>query len=316
MAHHNRGPKNKYQSEMSFKKIRGIIPPMVTPLLEDNVLDRDGAVRIVEHMIKGGVHAIFLLGTTGEAQSIPSELRYEFVELVCRQVAGRVPVLVAITDTSIDDSLKLAGFAKAQGAAGVVAAAPYYFPMSQEELVCYFSALADRSPLPVYLYNMPSHVKAFLEVPTVVKLAAHPNIAGLKDSSANMNYFRTLYHHLGGREDFALYVGPEELTGECVLMGADGGINGGANMFPELYVSMFNAAEKCDIDKVREIQKRIMAVSTTIYTVGSGSSSYLRGLKCALSQLGLCNGHLALPYRDFDEEHKAKVAMALKNLGC
>ena len=301
---------------MAFSKIRGIIPPMVTPLLSDDTLDREGAVRIADHMIEGGVHALFLLGTTGESQSIPSSLRYEFVELVCRHVAGRVPILVAVTDTSIDDSLALARFAAQQGAAGVVAAAPYYFPMSQQELVDYFSALADRSPLPVYLYNMPSHVKAFLEVPTVVKLASHPNIAGLKDSSANMNYFRTLYHHLGGRDDFALYVGPEELTGECVLMGADGGINGGANMFPELYVAMFNAAEARDIDRVRELQKRIMDVSTSIYTVGTGSSSYLRGLKCALSQLGLCSGYLALPYREFDAEGKAAVAQALKALGC
>ena len=300
---------------MGFKKIRGIIPPMVTPLLSGDVLDKEGAARIVEHMIGGGVHAIFLLGTTGEAQSISMALRYEFVELVCKLVAGRVPVLVAVSDTSIDESVKFAAFAKEQGAAGVVATPPYYYPMSQSDVIVYFTALADRSPLPVYLYNMPSHVKVFLEAPTVAKLADHPNIAGLKDSSANMTYFRTLYALVGGREDFALYVGPEELTGECILMGADGGVNGGANMFPEIYVSMFDAAEKQDIAKVREIQKEIMAVSTSIYTLGGGPSSYLCGLKCSLELLGLCSGIPALPYTAFDEEKKAKVRAALVSLG-
>ena len=114
----------------------------------------------------------------------------------------------------------------------VVAAAPYYFAPSQQELIEYYTALADALPLPLFLYNMPSHVKVFLEPATVKTLAEHPNIVGLKDSSANMTYFQTLLYHLGDREDFALYVGPEELTGESVVMGADGGVNGGANIFP------------------------------------------------------------------------------------
>lgn len=300
---------------METKKIRGIIPPMVTPLKGNNELDNEGIVNLVERMIEGGVHGLFLLGTTGEAQSLTYELRREFVKEVCGKVAGRVPVLVGITDTSFDESVRMAEFAKGNGAAGVVAAAPYYSPLSQVELYEYFMALADASPLPLYLYNMPSHVKAFLEVQTVLKLARHPNIVGLKDSSANMNYFRTLYHHLGGRDDFALYVGPEELTGECILMGADGGINGGANLFPEIYVEMFNAAEAGDLKKVRELQERIMEISTSLYTIGKYGSSYLKGVKCALSLLGICNGYLAWPYREFEPSERVLIRKALINLG-
>lgn len=153
---------------METKKIRGIIPPMVTPLKGNNELDNEGIVNLVERMIEGGVHGLFLLGTTGEAQSLTYELRREFVKEVCGKVAGRIPVLVAITDTSFDESVRMAEFAKGNGAAGVVAAAPYYSPLSQVELYEYFMALADASPLPLYLYNMPSHVKAFLEVQTVL----------------------------------------------------------------------------------------------------------------------------------------------------
>ena len=295
--------------------IKGIIPPMITPLKGDDELDLEGTSRLVEHMLAGGVHALFLLGTTGEAQSLTYRLRYEFVERVCRQVAGRVPVLVGVTDTSLDESVRLAEHAAKCGAVGVVAAAPYYFAPSQQELIEYYTALADRLPLPLYLYNMPSHVKVFLEPATVKTLADHPNIVGLKDSSANMTYFQTLIYHLGDRDDFALYVGPEELTGECVLMGADGGVNGGANLFPELYVAMYDAACKHDIARVRELQRRIMQISTSIYTVGKYGSSYLKGVKCALSLMGICDDYLSYPYRKFRTEERNRIRQALEALG-
>ena len=158
---------------------------------------------------------------------------------------------------------------------------------SQQELIEYYTALADALPLPLFLYNMPSHVKVFLEPATVKTLAEHPNIVGLKDSSANMTYFQTLLYHLGDREDFALYVGPEELTGESVVMGADGGVNGGANIFPELYVQMYYAACNRDVNTMRALQRKIMQISTSLYTVGKYGSSYLKGVKCSLA-----DGHL------------------------
>ncbi len=142
-------------------KLQGIISPMITPLKGDDELDREGTVRLTEHLVAGGVHAIFLLGTTGEAQSLTYRLRYEFVELVCRQVAGRIPVLVGVTDTAFIESVRLAEHAAKCGAVGVVAAPPYYFAPSQQELIEYYTALADPLPLPLYLYNMPSHVKVF-----------------------------------------------------------------------------------------------------------------------------------------------------------
>ena len=300
---------------MNIPKLRGIIPPMITPLNANDELDREGTVRLTEHILAGGVHALFLLGTTGEAQSLTYRLRYEFVELVCSQVAGRVPVLVGVTDTSFDESLKLASHAATCGAVGVVAAPPYYFAPAQQELIEYYTALADKIPLPLYLYNMPSHVKVFLDPSTVNILADHPNIVGLKDSSANMTYFQTLLYLLGERDDFSLYVGPEELTGECVLMGADGGVNGGANIFPELYVGMYNAACAHDIVGLRTLQRRVMQISTSIYTVGKYGSSYLKGVKCALSLLGVCNDYLSYPYRKFRAEERIRIRRALEALG-
>lgn len=295
--------------------VRGIVPPMITPMKDNNTLDAEGVRRLVEHMIAGGVHGIFILGTTGEAQSLSYPLRYELTDLVCTQVAGRVPVLVGITDTSLEESLRLARKAADCGAAAVVSAPPYYFAPSQQELIEYYTALADALPLPLYLYNMPSHVKVFLEPATVKTLAEHPNIVGLKDSSANMTYFQTLLYHLGDREDFALYVGPEELTGESVVMGADGGVNGGANIFPELYVQMYYAACNRDVNTMRALQRKIMQISTSLYTVGKYGSSYLKGVKCSLSLMGICDDYMSYPYRRFRTEERARIRKALETLG-
>ncbi|MCC8034999.1 MAG: dihydrodipicolinate synthase family protein [Rikenellaceae bacterium] len=297
-----------------MKKIQGIIPPMVTPLSDDDTIDREGTVKLVEHLIAGGVSGLFILGTTGEAQSLSYKCRYDFGKLVCRQVAGRVPVLVGITDTAMGESLHLAELARENGACGVVAAPPYYFAPSQRELVEYYTALADRVCLPLYLYNMPTHVKVSFDPQTVATLSLHPNIVGLKDSSSNMTYFQTVRHTIPQGPDFALYVGPEELTGEAVLMGADGGINGGANMFPELYVEMYRAASAGDMACVRRLQSRIMEISTSLYTIGQWGSSYLKGVKCALSLMGICSDHLSLPYRSFRRTERLKVRDALLRL--
>ena len=251
-----------------FSRLKGIIPPMVTPLVDNNTLDRGGTVRLVEHMIAGGVHGIFILGTTGEAQSLAYHLRYELTELVCSTVAGRVPVLVGVTDTSLEESLRLAHKAAECGAAAVVAAPPYYFAPSQPELTMYYKALADALPLPLCLYNMPVHVKVSLEPATVKELAGHPNIIGLKDSSSNMVYFQTLLYELSDRSDFALFMGPEQLTAESVMLGAAGGVNGGANVFPELYVALYEAAAANDLERVKALQHHVMAVAASLYTIG------------------------------------------------
>ena len=294
--------------------LQGIIPPMVTPLTDNDTLDRDGTVRLVEYLIAGGVHGIFILGTTGEAQSLACHLRHELTELVCATVAGRIPVLVGITDTSLEESLRLARKAAECGAAGVVAAPPYYYAPSQPELLDYYRALADALPLPLYLYNMPVHVKVTLEPQTLRRLAAHPNIVGLKDSSSDMVYFQTLLYLLGDQPGFALFLGPEQLTAEGVMLGAAGGVNGGANVFPRLYVALYEAALAHDLERVKSLQYRVMAVCTSLYTVGRYASSAIKGIKCALWLKGICNDYLPYPHRRFLASERAQVRAVVDRL--
>ena len=116
---------------------------------------------------------------------------------------------------------------------------------------------------------------------------------------------------MSDRHDFSMLVGPEEVTGESVLMGGNGGINGGANMFPELYVKLYNAAKEHNFEELYRIQKIIMQISATIYTIGKYGSSYLKGLKCALSLLGICNDFVAAPFNHFEKVEREQVRKAL-----
>lgn len=291
----------------------GIIPPMVTPLLSDNLsLDLEGVKHLVEHLVSGGVHGIFILGTTGESTSLSYKTREQLIVESCKAVNGRVPVFVGITDTSIEESVNLASIAQNAGAAAVVAAPPYYYGLGQEELFKYYWSLADQVSLPLFWYNMPSHTKINIDVKTVVRLSEHPNIIGLKDSSANAVYFQSLCYLL--KTNFSLLVGPEEITAETVLMGGNGGVNGGANLFPKLYVALYEAAIAKDFARIEELQNLVMEISTRIYTVGSYGSSYLKGLKGALSALGIINGNIAPPFTTFDEKEMTKVIANIKDI--
>ena len=281
------------------KPLRGIIVPMVTPLLERDTLDVAGLERLIEHIIAGGVHGLFVLGTTGEAPSISYTRRFELIERVCTQVQRRVPVLVGITDTSFVESVKIACKAKEAGAQAVVLAPPYYFPAGQPELLEYLQHLTPELPLQLFLYNMPSYTKQNFHAETVLAAADLPDIIGLKDSSGDMVCFHQLQSLLKNHADFSLLVGNEELLAHTVLLGAHGGVCGGANLVPKLYVDLYNAAYSSDLPAVESLHKKVIQISTTIYKVGKYGSSYLKGLKCALSCMGICSDFLAEPFHRF-----------------
>lgn len=300
---------------MVQREWRGIFPPMVTPLLGRDQLDVEGLERLVEHILAGGVHGLFVLGSTGEAPGLSHRLQKELVERTSKLVAGRVPLLVGITDTSFTDSVVLAQHAAGQGADAVVLAPPYYFPADQPELTEYIRHLVPELPLPLFLYNMPSYTKLSFEPETVRELAGLDGVAGLKDSSGSMAYFHRLQHLLRDRPDFALLVGPEELLGEAVLLGAHGGICGGANLWPRLYVDLYAAAARRDDARVAELHGKVMELADGVYQVGRHPSSYLKGLKCALGCLGICSDFMAEPFHKFRAEEREKVRASLQELG-
>ena len=139
--------------------LKGIIPPMITPLKNNDELDRNGVANLIEHIIGGGVHGLFLLGTNGEGPSLSYRLKKEFIKLSCEIIQGRVPVLVGVTDSSFSGAMEMAEYSKTVGADSIVVAPPFYFPATEAEMINYVEKLAAAAPLPFVLYNMPMHTK-------------------------------------------------------------------------------------------------------------------------------------------------------------
>ena len=293
---------------------RGIIPPMVTPLAARDQLDRPGLERLIEHLLAGGVHGLFLLGTTGEGPNLSYGARRELITHACRQVAGRVPVLAGITDTALGESLALARHAADAGAAAVVAAPPYYMPMSQGDLLEYVRRLDRELPLPLMLYNMPALTKVVFEPDTVRRAMDLPRVVGLKDSSRNMSYFRQICGLLPDRLDFSLLIGPEEMLAEALTAGAHGGVCGGANVFPSLYVGLYQAMCAGDHSAAGNLGARVARVTQLLYPFGRQPPQFIASLKCALSHMNICNDLMTDPFLPLQPLQQAQIALAIKEL--
>ncbi len=294
--------------------LRGIIPPMVTPLTDRDTLDEAGTERLIEHILAGGVHGLFILGTSGEGPSLSYRLRRELIDRVCRQVAGRVPVLVGITDTAYVESLSLARHAAAAGAQAVVLAPPYYMPEGQPELREYLGHLVPELPLPLFLYNMPPLTKVAFGLDTVVWAMDQAGVMGMKDSSGDLGYFHAVLQRMPRRPDWSLLIGPEEMMVESVLLGGFGGVSGGANVFPRLYVRAYEAAMTDDLDRAREGHQRILRVSESLYRIGQHPSTVIKGMKCALACLGICDDFMAEPFSRFRAPERTRMENALLDL--
>ncbi len=293
--------------------LRGIITPLLTPLSSSDTLDVAGLRRLLDHVIAGGVHGVFVLGTSGEGPALSLRLQEDVIGFTCAHVAGRVPVLAGVTGASFADSIRLSRHAANEGADAVVTAGPLYFPVTPEHLQTFVNQFAEASPLPVFLYNMPSHAHVRFDIDTVFRAAEHPNIAGLKDSAGDIIYLHQLRRALT-RPDFTILVGPEEMMAECVLLGIHGGVNGGSNLFPKLYVDLYNAAFTGDLETVRKLQAKVIEISARIYQVSYGAG-YLQGAKCAANLLGLCQDAFAAPYAPLQGEQRETIRRNLMELG-
>lgn len=299
---------------MNLPRYHGIIPPMITPLIARDELDVLGLERLIEHILAGGVHGLFILGTTGEGPSLSYRLRKDLIERTCRQVNRRVPVLVGITDTAFQESLNVASWSADAGADALVVAPPYYLPEGQPELQEYLHHLVPELPLPLFLYNMPALTKVAMEPETVRRAMDDRRIIGIKDSSCSMIYLHRILALLAHRPDWPVLVGPEEMLSDAVFAGAHGGVNGGANLFPHLYVKLFEAAKAGDIARAHELHALVMRVSENLYRIGKHSSAIIKGIKGALALSGICDDFMAEPFQRFHDPERARVRLVLDEL--
>ena len=295
------------------KPLEGIVPPLITPLLGRDELDVAGLERLIEHVVAGGVHGLFFLGTSGEAPNLSYRLRREVITRACRQVNGRLPVLVGITDTSLVEAATLARHAADAGAQAVVTSAPYYFPLGQAELIDFVEHLLPELPLPLYLYNMPQMTKVAFAPETIRRLAQQEGIIGVKDSSGDLNYFQQLTGLINARPDWRFFIGPEHLLAESLRLGGHGGVNGGALIEPALLVRIYEAAKNGDLAQLAPLQERLLKLGQ-IYSIGQHASRVIKGMKCALSLMGLCSGVMADPLTCFNPPEQDRVRAILEEL--
>jgi len=291
----------------------GIIPPLVTPLRARDQLDHAGLERLVEHVLAGGVRGLFILGTTGEAPSLSYRLRRELIDCVTKQVAGRVPILVGVTDTSFVETVSLSRHAAEAGATALVLATPYYFPAGQTELFDYVENLVRELPLPLVLYNMPSLTKVWFEIETLERLASHSSIVGVKDSSGDLAYFQRAVGLKAIRPDWSIMIGPEALLPQAMSLGGDGGVSGGANVFPELFVDCYQACKDKNPTEVERFKNGIDDFQR-VYDVGKYASRHIKATKCCLSLRGICDDFMADPFHRFKEPERARVQAILQSL--
>ena len=295
-------------------RLRGIIPPLVTPLLERDRLDVDGLERLVERLVLARVNALFILGTTGEAPSLSYRLRQEVITNACKFAKGRIPVLVGITDTSFVESVRLAKYAADAGATYLVTSTPYYFPTGQPELIEFIERLVPELPLPLFLYNMPSMTKTVFEVDTLKRVSHLKKIIGLKDSSGDRVYFTKALGLAKYRPDWSFLMGPEALLAQSIKCGGHGGVSGGAQVYPELFVELYASALMDDWARVDQLQKTLLQLGK-IYQIGRHTSAVIKGIKCALSLQGVCSGLMAEPFSPFKNPERERVRQILESLG-
>jgi 4-hydroxy-tetrahydrodipicolinate synthase len=293
--------------------LKGIIPPIVTPLKSDTELDEKGLKKLIDHILGGGVHGVFLLGTTGEATNLSYKLRKEFIEKACRYVDKKVPVMVGITDTCLQGSIEIANSAKEAGADALVISAPYYLPISQNEFVTYLEELVPQLPLPFMMYNMPSCTKMHMSVNTV-RRAKELGAIGIKDSSGNLPYLLSLIEEFKDSPEFALIAGTEIFLPETIKAGGHGAVAGGANLFPALFVELYDASVNDDTEKIEQLREKLLLIEEKIYNVGAYSSKYVKTIKSALSAMGICNDYVAMPFRKFNEIKSQQIAHNLKEM--
>jgi dihydrodipicolinate synthase/N-acetylneuraminate lyase len=292
------------------EKYSGIIPPLATPLLDQQTLDSAGTNRLLRHVLDGGVHGLFILGTTGEAPSLSYRLRYQLMEQVVGEVDRQVPVLVGVTDSSLEEALTFSQKAQQLGADALVVASPYYYPAGQDSLISFVHQLLEVTEIPLFLYNIPSHSPHVFSQESILQLLDHPKVAGYKDSTGSMMGFHRLNMHFSALPDKSYLLGPEELLAESVLLGADGGVNGGANLFPRLYVKLYEAAKAGNVDRIRMLHQQVMAVSHSLYQDGK---TVIQGVKYGLAYQGICQETLALPLAPLSETEKASMHTFLES---
>jgi dihydrodipicolinate synthase/N-acetylneuraminate lyase len=271
--------------------LRGVIPPMISPLTEAHLVDEPAIGRVADYILGGGCSGLFVLGGVGEGAWLSSSQRQQVVASTVRAAAGRAPVLVGLMLPGTAPAREAALQAAGAGADALVVGSPYYFAADAASQRRHVEAILNATPLPVLLYNIPQCTHTPLAHEAVQALSTEPRILGVKDSWGDLPYFQSLLTLKQARPDFRVLQGHEHAAMASLLLGADGLIPGLGNVAPRVMVSLVQAARAGDVATCQALHGQIFEL-TGMYTNKAG----LAGLYAACALLGLAQNVPAEPW--------------------
>ncbi|MBR1407320.1 MAG: dihydrodipicolinate synthase family protein [Clostridia bacterium] len=294
---------------MDTSMIRGIIPPILTPIDQNEQVDEAKMRKQVEFVINGGVHGILAFGSNGEFYMLEEDETQRALEIMLSQAAGRVPVYCGIGAIRTQKCIRLARMARKAGAAGISVLQPMFLKPTEEELFRHFAAIAESVPdLPMLLYNNPGRTGYTMSYSLVERLAERcPNIVGMKDSSGDMTRTAEFIRRMRGRE-FKVFGGKDTLVFSTLIHGGAGGVCSTANMYPELVCSIYEKFIAGDIQGSLEAQFRLNPVRLSM-----DLASFPVATKDMANMMGLDVGAPFLPSLPSDE--KTMAAMRKEMIG-
>ena len=286
----------------------GTYTALVTPFTADGAINNDLLCDLVDWQLQSGVDGIVPCGTTGEASTITNDEHASVIEAVVTRVNGQAKVLAGVGGNDTRNVTILASRALEIGADGVLAVAPYYNKPTQAGMVAHFTAIADTVDIPLVLYNVPGRTSSNILPPTVLGLAEHPNIVGIKEASGDLGQVMTI---LAGRtKGFSVLSGEDDLTLAMISLGAEGVISVVSNEVPNEISKMVRYALNGDLDLAREIHYRLLGLMNANFIETNPIP-----VKAALAMMGRIGEHYRLPLVPMAPLNRAKLADELKALG-
>ena len=283
----------------------GVMPALATPVHAGGKLDPGGLERLVDRVVSAGVDGISPLGSTGEGPRFTRAQRVEVTRRVRELAPPGMPVIPGLPLVApADGPAELAALAEA-GATAALVAPPYYYPLADDGVLAMYEALADRSPIPLVLYNIPVYTKVSIAPAVVGRLAKHPAVTGIKDSSRDMDYQGQLIEATAGAE-FGVLTGADTLLVLGLTLGIAGIIGASANLVPELTTGVYRAFRAGDLATAKSVQRRLARI-TGACRVGYPPA----GWKAALQIAGVCGPDPVPPGTRLSADQHAKLAELL-----
>ena len=288
--------------------IKGSIVAIVTPMHADGSLDYPGLRKLIDWHIAEGTDGIVIVGTTGESATVSVQEHCELIKLAVEHTKGRIPIIAGTGGNSTEEAIKLTRFAKDAGADAALVVVPYYNRPTQEGMYRHFKAIADAVDLPIILYNVPGRTVADMSNETVLRLAAIPNIVGLKDATGNIGRGAELLRL--APQSFAVYSGDDPTAMSLMFMGGAGNISVTANVAPRAMHQLCVAAMAGDVARAVAINNQVIPLHAKLFVEPNPVP-----VKWAMAEMGLMPAGMRLPLVPLAEEFHDTVRAALREAG-